>query len=93
MNEIIEALPFWELIMNFFETIIPIRSGIDFLYDWLNEQTFFTLLWISIAVLAIVAVGLYHWLKIFTKIAIIFLVFVALWWVFTSGILLEIFGS
>jgi hypothetical protein len=51
------------------------------------------LLWITIGFLAVAAVGLYHWLKIFTKIAMIFLVFVALWWVFTSGILLEIFGS
>jgi hypothetical protein len=93
MNEIIESLPFYEIVINFFETIIPIRSGIDWLYNWLNEQSFLMLLWITIGFLAVSAVGLYHWLKLFTKIAMIFLVFVALWWVFTSGILLEIFGS
>lgn len=89
----IANIPFIENMDEFLESLIPLQDLIDWAYTTMSAQNFLTQVLILVAILGIAVVGIYHWLKLATKIAFFFLVIFAVWWVFTSGILTDLISS
>lgn len=87
------SFPFVESLDEFLESLIPLQALFDWVYNTLSAQNFLTQVLILVAIAGIAIVGVYHWLKLATKIAFFFLVIFAVWWVFTSGILADLLSS